>query len=467
MKKLNLYKIAAVLFFVLFFAACSGQSGSGKPPVDPNDDLFTGSFAASKSNVNYNLTINPDLSRAAAGPASGDAYKLTVTKTGSAQTGSGTVIEVTNNGNSVIVLTLRPSFKDATPFTITINGVKITNISGAITFDDGTTMPAPGSLTSSGGGGGGGGGTTPPANVAVTGVSLKASTGLIVNGTETLAASVTPDNATNKNVTWSSSNSAVATVSASGEVKGISAGSATITVTTVDGSKTAACAVTVSAGLSGTVTPSNLADSLATLPVGSYNITLSVSSESEFSMISMALKGASNKSVGLDLSGSTVTIIGQNAFSGCTSLTSITIPNSVTSIGDRAFSGCTSLASVTIPDSVTTIGYDAFYNCTSLTSITIPDGVTRIDSRTFYGCSSLTSITIPASVKIISEGAFNECTSLAKVIFNGTILSSAFNNGTTSQQVFPGDLRDKFYATNPTNGTPGTYTRTGNTWTKQ
>lgn len=65
-----------------------------------------------------------------------------------------------------------------------------------------------------------------------------------------------------------------------------------------------------------------------------------------------------------------------DAFSSCTSLTSITIPDSITSIGTSAFQNCTSLTSITIPDSVTSIGDSAFQNCTSLTNITIPDSVT-------------------------------------------------------------------------------------------
>ncbi|MGM9641632.1 MAG: leucine-rich repeat domain-containing protein, partial [Eubacteriales bacterium] len=76
--------------------------------------------------------------------------------------------------------------------------------------------------------------------------------------------------------------------------------------------------------------------------------------------------------------GEPVTSIGQSAFSGCTKLSSVTIPDSVTSIGEDAFLGCTSLTSITIPDSVTSIGNYVFFDCTSLTSITIPDSVTSI-----------------------------------------------------------------------------------------
>ena len=110
-----------------------------------------------------------------------------------------------------------------------------------------------------------------------------------------------------------------------------------------------------------------------------------------------------------------VTSIGLYAFHYCTSLTSITIPDSVTSIGYAVFYDCTSLTSITIPDSVTSIGWGAFHGCTSLTSITIPDSVTSIGNYAFYNCSSLTSITIPDSVKSIGSYAFSGCSSLESI----------------------------------------------------
>ena len=121
------------------------------------------------------------------------------------------------------------------------------------------------------------------------------------------------------------------------------------------------------------------------------------------------------------IDGKPVIHIAENAFSRCTNLTSITIPDSVTSIGRKAFSYCTNLTSITIPDNVTSIGSAAFWGCASLTSITIPDSVTSIGSSNFYGCTSLTSITIPDSVTSIGSQAFFGCigaTSIAQLEAN-------------------------------------------------
>ena len=111
-------------------------------------------------------------------------------------------------------------------------------------------------------------------------------------------------------------------------------------------------------------------------------------------------------------------LIGDHAFYECSSLTSVTIPNSVTSIGYKAFYECSSLTSVTIGNSVTSIRSEAFYSCESLTSLTIGNSVTSIGGSAFAYCSSLTYVTIPNSVTSIGVEAFAYCDSLKSVIWN-------------------------------------------------
>ena len=113
--------------------------------------------------------------------------------------------------------------------------------------------------------------------------------------------------------------------------------------------------------------------------------------------------------------------LGYKAFSGCSVLTSLTLPSSVTSIGEYAFRGCSGLTSLTIPSSVTRIGSSAFLDCSGLTSLTIPSSVTSIRYGVFSGCSGLTSLTIPSSVTWIGDWAFHGCSGLTSLTIPSSV----------------------------------------------
>ena len=127
---------------------------------------------------------------------------------------------------------------------------------------------------------------------------------------------------------------------------------------------------------------------------------------------------------------SSVTSIGDSAFSCCRSLSEIVIPSSVTSIGDGAFYGCNSLSEIVIPSSVTSIGDGAFYGCNSLSEIVIPSSVTSIGDSAFSSCNSLSEIVIPSSVTSIGDSAFSSCDSLSEIVIPSSVTSigdSAFS----------------------------------------
>ena len=114
-------------------------------------------------------------------------------------------------------------------------------------------------------------------------------------------------------------------------------------------------------------------------------------------------------------------MLGDNAFYGCSGLTSLTIPSGVTSIGRAAFESCSGLKSLTIPSGVTSIGNYVFDGCSGLTSLIIPSGVTSIGGWTFRGCSGLTSLTIPSSVTSIGEWAFSGCSGFTSLTIPSSV----------------------------------------------
>ena len=120
------------------------------------------------------------------------------------------------------------------------------------------------------------------------------------------------------------------------------------------------------------------------------------------------------------LGGYPVTGIQMQAFIKCTSLKSVSMPESMTWIGDSAFAGCTGLEQVEISPNLTAIGSKSFYSCNGLTSVVVPDKVTSIESLAFFGCLNLESITIPASVTTLDSTFVYGCTNLKKIEFKGT-----------------------------------------------
>lgn len=216
---------------------------------------------------------------------------------------------------------------------------------------------------------------------------------------------------TGKNVEWSTSDKAVATVSSKGKVTAKKVG--TIIVAGKVGSKKYTCKVTVKS------TDFITKNSVLICYTGTdKNVTIP---NSVTSICDQAFSGST--SITNVVIPNSITSIGEYAFSECTSLTNITIPDSVTNIGSYAFLGCTNLKSVVLSNSVTSISNTTFGMCSSLTSITIPNSVTNIGDSSFISCTNLTSVIIPNSVTCIGAYAFNSCNNLTNITIPSAITS--------------------------------------------
>ena len=296
-----------------------------------------------------------------------------------------------------------------------------------------------------------------PSYVAVSEVSLNHSALELLEGeSTTLTATISPEKATNKNVIWTSSDTSVIIVD-NGKVTAIKEGTATITVTTEDGNKSATCEVTVLHDEYND--PIVFADEIMKeMCVSAFDTNgdgeLSYKEASEVKSISkMTLTDKSFKSFnefqyftsvtstpnsyfeGCSLMESITlpketTSMGWNLFGSCKKLSSINIPEGVTVISPRTFEGCSGLSHVSIPQSVTEIGSNAFRGCSSLVSIDIPKGVKSIGVAVFWGCSSLKNVNLPEGLLIIESGLFESCSNLEEIYIPNsvnTIENDAFN----------------------------------------
>ena len=186
----------------------------------------------------------------------------------------------------------------------------------------------------------------------------------------------------------------------------------------------------------------NETNKVALGPKGSKSSITSVTLASDTTEINRSAFEGYTSLQSVDFNNCQITTIPDEAFNNCSSLTTITIPDTVTSIGNNAFQYCSSLTTITIPEGVKSIGWDAFSNCRNLQYNTDGEGMylgsatnpyfALIDTQT----TNLTFITINQNCKIIASYAFRNCTSLQRVDFGTnsqlqTIGSSAFSDCTS------------------------------------
>ncbi len=299
--------------------------------------------------------------------------------------------------------------------------------------------------------------------VPVTSVSLnKTELTLVEGGEETLVATVKPDDATDKTVTWKSSDETVVTVK-DGKVTAKKAG--TVTVTASAGDKSASCEVTVKKASQGNniaFADSGIKAKLVaafdtnndgeisyeeaaavTSLDGVFSAIKTYKSFDEFQYFTSVIEIPDKFFKDWGQLSSIIlpeglSYIGSFAFMNCVSLVAVSIPK-VSYIGNGAFNGCSSLKSIIIPDSISGVfgqylseddwswkrdyykDYGIFRNCTSLESVVLPSTISTIGYQMFSGCSSLKTIIIPDSVTCICPEAFRLCTNLSTVNIPKTV----------------------------------------------
>ncbi|MCR5419066.1 MAG: leucine-rich repeat protein [Lachnospiraceae bacterium] len=234
--------------------------------------------------------------------------------------------------------------------------------------------------------------------IPVSGISLNKSVLNLAKGaSDTLTATVSPMDATDKSVTWKTSNAAVATVSA-GKVTAVGAGKATITATA--GGKSATCEVTVTATTDKSVGEKvtdksskakyEVTSNDASAPTVAYKATTATSAKTISVPATVKINGKTYK----------VTSVAKNAFKGNKKVTKVTIGANVTSIGDGAFSGCSKLTTVTVAKNVDKLGSGVFSGCKKLKTLTIKStklADKNVNKKAFKGITKKTTIKVPKS----------------------------------------------------------------------
>lgn len=229
-----------------------------------------------------------------------------------------------------------------------------------------------------------------------------------------LKASILPKNATNQDVKWNSSDKTIASVDKNGLVKAVSHGTAIITATSADNKNiSATCIVSI---------PQYISKS------GNCGNALKYTIKGYAGELSLDINGAgqmySNQSLGWEEYGNQIqtvrianglTKIRSKAFSGLTSLKSITIPESCTGIETSAFEGCECLKDITLPSGLVTVGERAFADCYSIKSIALPESCRAIGEAAFENCKGLTNVVLSSKITDIPDDAFCDCNKLSKI----------------------------------------------------